>query len=206
MKVATNYNKVALTIDDAVFESDASSLRDILRELERFKAHATFFVIANETTLRHRDLLVQMVRNGHSLSNHGISESLHAAKSPECIVNEIRQCEKFLESIYSDAGVSRTRRFYRPGGGIPRACMFLPEHEVALGSIYPHDPFFHSPRVNCAMMLAHGIVAGDVIILHDRKWTAETLRLFLPQISQRNLKITTLEDLCTVSVSANCST
>ena len=55
---------------------------------------------------------------------------------------------------------------------------------VALGSVYPNDPVMIFPWLNYLYLILH-ISAGDVVILHDRKWTVPMLKMLLPWMKKK---------------------
>lgn len=64
---------------------------------------------------------------------------------------------------------------------------------VVLGDIYPHDPISRSPKVNSDFILTHAHSRG-IIIIHDRPWTPEMLKILLPELTHK-FKIVSLSEL-----------
>lgn len=194
---------VALTFNDVPYGSDGASLRAILDVLDRYGAKATFFVSANRKALAQRALLVDAVRRGHQLANNGTTYSAHALCGSARIKREIDHCERFIALVYEQARVYRSgRRYYRPGCGLTVPSMFRYGHTVTLGSVYPNDPIFRWPRLNAWYIEQH-LEPGDIVILHDRPWTAPTLRRLLPYMQREGYQIVTLDALLSDKVEAH---
>jgi peptidoglycan/xylan/chitin deacetylase (PgdA/CDA1 family) len=96
------------------------------------------------------------------------------------------------------AGVPRGRTFYRPGCGFFNSTMlkFCQDNDIilTLGSVYPNDPVFSHAYLNFLYVKAH-LEAGDIVILHDRKWTPDMLRYLLPWMKQNGYKSVTLDEM-----------
>lgn len=116
-RVSTSSNLIALTIDDAPSEYT----RDILALLERYDAHATFFVIgsqAKENDEQAVAVLADMVRAGHELGNHGMRDEPARSLAPEELRHQILAVERTITAAYGAAGElvgERTRQAH--GGG-----------------------------------------------------------------------------------------
>jgi peptidoglycan/xylan/chitin deacetylase (PgdA/CDA1 family) len=193
---------VALTFDDAPYDSEGKSLKAILDVLDLYNVKATFFVISGLITTENRRLLVQAVRNGHQLANHGNTNSLHYMKYGTDLYNEINDCDWAITEIYRNAGKSKpTTMYYRPGCGAFHQGMIniletsmSTKYLLALGSDYPNDPVIPFPYLNYLYLTFH-IDKGSIVILHDRDWTAETLRKLVPWIIDAGLTPVTLTTL-----------
>ncbi len=169
-------NSVALTIDDVPTESFGQILTT-LGMVRRSKYKATFFVISDYVNNHpvYRRQLIRAIRDGHELSNHGKTNTMHALLNHDQLENEIIDCDRLIEALYKEAGRDRPSiKFYRPGCGLVtpsmvKLCKKL-NYYIALGSVYPQDPIVPFPIWNfCYIILK--MMSGDIIILHDRKWT-----------------------------------
>lgn len=108
---------IAITFDDIPY-SDGSSFKLILDQLRKHKIKASFFIISGQINEENKPDLIQAVKDGHLLCNHGKSNSFHALLSYDRLENEIESCEAILSSIYTEANIQRSEsNFYRPGCG-----------------------------------------------------------------------------------------
>jgi hypothetical protein len=91
------------------------------------------------------------------------------------------------------------KMFYRPGCGLFNQRMIeITEslnYNLALGTVYPNDPVVCSSIINYYYLICH-IEKGDIVILHDRKWTAPMLQWLLPWMISKSLKSVILDDVC----------
>lgn len=211
----TKRREVALTFDDVPWHMN-STFREIVKILDAWGAKATFFIIADyvENTIGAREALVEMVRNGHQLGNHGSTDSpalLQYLFAYPKWTAEVRKCGDLIRNIYRDAGVKmRTNPVYRPGRGLLCQGMLNNAmtkmdwnegmapvnvcYRTVLGSVYPWDPLFcHAGFL--FWHLRHHIVAGDVVILHDRPATPALLNKLMPWLRDKGLKAVTVETL-----------
>lgn len=185
---SNNYysNTIYLTIDDVANED---SFEEILDVLDEFNAKATFFVISSLVNKNNIHLLIRAVKSGHHLANHGKLNKMHGLYTDSQMLLEIIDCEKLLESIYSNANISMPRiKYFRPGHGyvsdtIKRICSSL-GYKIVLGSIYPSDTKLPFPNL-LAWYIKTKSRSNDIIILHDRKHNPSTLKKILPQLQKK---------------------
>lgn len=194
--VITNFNaegkQIALTIDDA----PSIFTNQLLQLLDEHNIRATLFVISNQISEHNRELLIEAVRRGHLLGNYGREDKFHALLSKEDFISEVMTCDKAINSIYEEAGVGRSCKVFRPGGGLFNTCMikFLNAvgYKLVLGSVYPHDPHIRSSAVN-SFFIRWKLQPGDIVIVHDREWTVDLFNNLLSWILSQHYKFVTLD-------------
>jgi peptidoglycan/xylan/chitin deacetylase (PgdA/CDA1 family) len=190
----TSSKIIALTIDDAPSEYTA----DILAILAQHNAKATFFCIGSQFEGK-EDILQNVVRAGHELGNHTMHDEPSVnLPTPELSV-QIKLVDTMIQSIYAAVDLSPPPRYFRPGSGFfnksMRELVKSLGYRLILGSIYPHDPQIHNPKVN-AWHIVSMADRGGVIIVHDRRgYTCETLRIALPKLVKMGYQIVTVSDL-----------
>lgn len=187
-RIDLKYRQIALTFDDLPYGYH----QEIIGELDKYNQKATFFVISGQMDNQSRKVFIEAVKNGHQLGNHGKTNSMHALKSARNLIDEIDSCDRVIKQIYSEANVSLpTQMVYRPGCGMFTSSMLKIAKErnyrVVLGSVYPNDPFVPSSLINYFYLKCH-IQIGDIVILHDRKWTAPCLKKLLPYLQDWGYK------------------
>ncbi len=187
------FKSIALTIDDVPYGYE----KDILNILDKYEIKVSLFVIANEDAHQKEDILIKAVKNGHRLCNHGITDSVHILKSEEALKKEIEDCQEFIDKIYDKAEIERPiQKYYRPGCGFFGKKMIEivenMEYKLTLGSVYPHDPHVPISIVNY-MYIIEKIEPGDIIIIHDRKWTVELLERLVPRLLEEGYRFRILE-------------
>lgn len=189
--VETKQSVVALTIDDG---PDADDSPKILKVLDEYDAHATFFLITdhipgNETLVR------RMVAEGHELGNHLTADEPSIDLSNQVFERELIEADEVL-SDYMDV------RWMRPGSGWYNDDMLatIKKHgyQCALGSVYPYDP-----QISFSWFSAYYVLwkakPGSVIVLHDHgtrgKRTADALKIILPELERQGFQVVTLSEL-----------
>jgi peptidoglycan/xylan/chitin deacetylase (PgdA/CDA1 family) len=192
-----NSNKqiVSLTFNNVphTFESFAK----ILSLLDAYKMRATFFIISDYVTSENRNLLIEAVKNGHQLANHGKTNSMHLLCRH--LSREIEECDQLIADIYLEAHIDLPNHmYYRPGCGLFNRriinCANKFGYELALGSVYPNDPIFCIPYWNYLYLKWH-IQTGDVVTLHDRKWTPKMLEYLLEYLQENKIHCVTLNQM-----------
>lgn len=193
---------VALTIDDA--PSDQTP--EILRLLRENGAHATFFVIGGQVEEdggRRRDMLRQIVREGHELGNHAMHDEAARSLNPAELEEQILHVQALLRDAYSaETGGAMTappNQYFRPGSGFftgsMRKLVSRLGYRLVLGSIYPHDAQISHWRLNARHILSM-LRPGRIVICHDRRsWTVPMLSKVLPEATKRGYRFVTVTDL-----------
>lgn len=188
-------NKISLTFDDLPYGYHT----ELIDTLNKHNIKATFFVIKDFVTEENKQTLIEAIKNGHQICNHGKTDSAHWLLSKEDLINEITTCDLLIKELYNSANTPLPQTMlYRPGCGIWTNQMVKIVNDlnytIAMGSIHPHDPLFRNAWLNYWYLRLH-IENGDIIILHDRKWTAPMLDMFLPFLKENNYNAVTLNEL-----------
>lgn len=178
-------NTICLTFDDAPY---GKSFDDTIDILSQYDIKATFFVIAGFVNETNRSSLINAIKSGHQLANHGSIDRMHAKLPYNELKDEITKCQELLKELYKEAGKSEPSKiYYRPGSGfISNTILQLQKDldmKVVLGSVYPYDPHIPLSNVNYNYLLQK-IEPSDIIILHDRKWTLNLLTKILPKLNE----------------------
>jgi peptidoglycan/xylan/chitin deacetylase (PgdA/CDA1 family) len=177
----SNCDKVILTIDDVPYDSNGEELEKILNVLKKYNNNATFFVISSQINEVNKHLLIRAIKEGHHLANHGKHNTMHAMCDLESLKKEIEHCDHALNILYAEANVELPKtKYFRPGVGyvtnlINDYCS-VNNYKIVLGTIYPSDARIKWKWLNKKYIVNHlSKLSDDIIILHDRKWTAEML-------------------------------
>ncbi len=187
--------KIALTFDDAPY---GSSTRQIIEILDQYEMKATFFMISDYMTTDAYNMLANAVSDGHQIANHGATNSMHLLKTTDSLRNEITKCDNTIKVIYGMTNENLPKKFYRPGCGLFSNNMIKTveelDYKIILGSVYPNDPVVRLSYLNYLYLKWH-IEAGDIVILHDRKWTPGMLKYLLPWLKEKGLTSVKLDEL-----------
>jgi peptidoglycan-N-acetylglucosamine deacetylase len=182
---------VALTLDDG---PDPATTPLILAALERHRARATFFLIAERVRGREQ-LVAQVVAAGHELGNHFTQDRPSIRLSPGDFARDLTQAHAVL-APYGPV------RWARPGSGWYSRAMIstMRRHgyQCALGSVYPYDAAISSATFSRWHILRN-VRPGAILILHDGGSrglrTARVLRAVLPELQRRGYQVVSLSEL-----------
>lgn len=170
--------EVSITFDDGPHPEITPKILEIL---EKHQARATFFVIGKRAE-ENPDLVLQILKKGHSIGNHSYSHSrLTGFFSPGKMKREIEKADSVLQKI-----TGKKMKMYRPPFGVTN-----PNIKKALLQT-SHNPIGWSRRsLDTTPLSAEKIFRritknlrkGDIILLHDQNLKAlavlERLLLFL---------------------------
>lgn len=193
--VQTTKKIVALTIDDA----PSQHTTEIMEILSANNATATFFVIGSQVAGR-EEVLTRLIQNENELGNHAMRDEPSSSLSNAELLKQIESVQSMIADAYSAANALQPEpRYFRPGSGFfstrMRETIAGIGHQIALGSIYPHDPQVPYWRVNARHILSM-VRPGGIIICHDRRpWTAPMLREVLPELRRRGYQVVGLTEL-----------
>lgn len=154
--------EISLTFDDGPHPVYTPQVMELLDDAH---AKATFFCIAQQAR-QYPALLRDMVARGHSVQNHSFGHPhLFSLYGPQRIKREISDAQKVLSDL---TGVAP--RFFRPPVGFANPFLAPVLAELALTlATWTRRGFdtrdHHLPRV--LNRLGNGLVAGDILLLHD---------------------------------------
>jgi len=186
-------NKIILTIDDIPY--DDKNFEIILNILNKYNCKATFFVISSLVTNKNKNLLLNAIKSGHHLANHGIHNVMHARYNYSELEYEIETCQKKINELYIEANIKKPKiKYFRPGCGLVTNDMnkycIDNNYKIVLGTNYCSDPHISNLWLNKFYIKQH-LKDNDIIILHDRKWTPKLLEYLFNKKINNGLGITT---------------
>ena len=187
-RVRTTERVIALTLDDG---PDEVTTPEILAELRRYDAKATFFLIGERISGR-EPVVRRLVEEGHELGNHFMRDRPAILLDAEELARDLDQSHTLLTAF---APV----RWARPGSGWYSRqvieAMSRRGYRCALGSVYPYDATIPSSPF-ASRFLLRNVRPGAVIVLHDGgargRRTVRTLRAVLPELRRRGYRVVTL--------------
>jgi peptidoglycan/xylan/chitin deacetylase (PgdA/CDA1 family) len=170
---------VALTYDDG---PDRVWTPRVLEALRRFGARATFFVQARRAADQ-RELLAEMVADGHEIGFHCLDHVRHSQRTPDAVAADVGLGLDILDDLRV-----RPRAWRAPWGvetDATRSLAAARELRLWGWNIDTHD-WRGDPaaRMLGALEAQGGLRPGDVILMHDalgpgarREGCAETVAL-----------------------------
>jgi peptidoglycan/xylan/chitin deacetylase (PgdA/CDA1 family) len=195
MRQGEEGEEVALTFDDGPHPRGTTAVLDVLRERG---ATATFF-LAGEQVVPRPALVAEIVAAGHRVELHCYHHRNLLRLSPRAFLEDAERARVAIE----DAG-GQAVTDYRPPYGIFSAATLRAARRhwrPVLWSRWGRDWDRGATAESIARRASAGIVAGDVVLLHDADYysargswvrTAAALPLILDEIEARGLKATSL--------------
>ncbi len=154
--------EVAVTIDDG---PDPAVTPIVLDLLDAHRARASFFCIARQARA-HAALCREIVARGHSVENHSDRHSHgFSLLGPGAMAREIDAAQKSLADITGQAP-----RFFRAPAGLRNPFLQPVLQRLDLQLVSWTRRGFDTVRSDPVAMLArlaHGLAAGDIVLLHD---------------------------------------
>jgi peptidoglycan/xylan/chitin deacetylase (PgdA/CDA1 family) len=153
--VSTSAPHVALTFDDGPDEEGTPAVLEILAAHD---APATFFLQGNHAE-NHSDIVRRIVGAGHDVGNHGYDHARGQSAT------QAAQCDAALKR----QGV-RTRLFRPPGGVLSVQDLFWltrSGYTTVMWSFDAVDSMREEGKWRGAAPEYSGIVAGDIVLMHD---------------------------------------
>ncbi|MFD1677114.1 polysaccharide deacetylase family protein [Alicyclobacillus fodiniaquatilis] len=198
-QVKTEKKVVALTFDDG---PDPTYTPKILRLLERYHDHATFFLIGSKVQ-QYPEVTHQVFSLGNELGNHTFSHCHIADMSERELSQELR---KTNDAIVRATGLSP--KYFRPPRGFYDENSVLTAHQngypVIMWSWDEDSHDWQAPGVGKIVqtVLKH-VHSGDIILFHDgtnnSKQTVAALTTILPTLQREGYKCVTISELLSLS-------
>lgn len=190
--VPASHKVLALTLDDAP-TGETGKILDLLKE---YGAKATFFVIGSQIA-SHPDMLQRIHDEGHELGNHAWRDEPSIQLPLVEFERQVKEVEALLPANTDGA------KYFRPGSGFFNKKLVQRVkslgYRVVLGSIYPHDPQIHNPKINARHVLSM-VKPGGIIIMHDRRsYSAEQLELVLNGLTEKEWRVESLGGLLRIA-------
>ncbi len=202
-RVSTDKPFIALTFDDG---PDPEVTPRVIKLLERYQAHATFFMIG-ENAKEHHDLVRMVSDAGHSIGNHSWDHQKMPVLPRHERLAQIRNTEMVLQPYL--------QKLFRPPFGeqniASRVDALLLGYEVVGWSVHAYDWCERNPYIIYKNLMCN-LSPGCIVLLHDRlhekkygyakaakdividrEPMLEALELFLGQIEGRYSAVTVPE-------------
>jgi peptidoglycan/xylan/chitin deacetylase (PgdA/CDA1 family) len=181
--------EIALTFDDG----PEPLLDGYLDVLERFSARATFFLLGECIALRRAGML-EIVKRGHELGNHGYSHAHFPTLARAALDDEIGRTQAMLPPA------ERRRPLLRPPQGrlspaaLARA-VYL-GYTTVLWSVDSHDCRTERAADVIEALDPARLRPGDIVLLHEgQAWTLEALPEVLARLRGAGYELVTVGDL-----------
>ncbi len=211
---------VALTFDDGPNGACTAAVLDALADVA---APATFFVLGTNVATGDNDAVIaRMAREGHEIGLHGWNHEGRIFVFGNSLRRELRQTQTSLEQVFARTGTTpgRRPRFFRPPFGFLTAetadAATANGYSIVLWTVSVGDWRRGSTATSITEAIVSRAGSGDVIVLHDgyrnrqvsrttctdRPVVAEVVRLLVPRLRERGLRIAPLGEVLGLDVTA----
>lgn len=199
-QIKTDQKVMALTIN---VDWGEEYIPGILEELEKRKAHVTFFV-TGRWAKKNPELLKLIAASGHQIENHGYSHPHPDHLSVGANQEEIKKTESIVEGL-----IGRKTHFYAPPYGEKGVSGLRAADELGYQTIlWTLDTVDWRPD-STPEIIARRIInpavrfgikpnkAGAIILMHPKANTVKALPVILDQLTQEGFNFLTLDELIT---------
>ena len=157
--------RIALTFDDGPHPIHTP---EVLQELERFGAKASFFCVG-ERLREHPRIAAEMRRCGHEIGNHSMTHAEFATIGFAAIADEF---DRAFALRAGDGARVVVPHLVRPPKGIINASVLRycskRRVRIAYWNRDPEDYAANSAEACMAEFAARPLRAGDIVLLHDK--------------------------------------
>jgi peptidoglycan/xylan/chitin deacetylase (PgdA/CDA1 family) len=162
--------------------------------LDKYDAKATFFIIGREAQ-KYPDIVVDIVRRGHTLANHSFSHRNFARLTKASQIAEILRTNDQIQSITG----STTHLFRVPRGRWSITLLLLVRQLKMKAIHWSIDSLDYTKRPASFLtqnIIDNGIRPGDILLFHDdSELCLDIMELLLPQLSAKGFSFAPMENL-----------
>ena len=200
--IKTKEKVVALTFDDGPHPIFTIELLKLLSE---FNVKATFFV-SGKYVEQHKDIVKQIVDNGHELGNHAYSHRNLIFKTASFIKEEIEKTDALIRSCGADVpNIVRP-----PFGRFLFSALYVfykLKKKVILWNI-PTKDYKAKNQEQIVTKVYRKLKPGGIIIMHDagkdnslvdRSISLQAVRTLLSDLPHKDFRFVTISELLSVS-------
>lgn len=171
--VNTGGKEIFLTFDDGPSPLETGFVLELLKQ---YKAKACFFLVGKNAR-EHRELLTQILSEGHSLGNHTFSHKNGWKTGRKEYLDDVLKCEEYMQ----------TKLFRPPYGRIlPSQARLVRKagFKLIMWDLLSYD--FDSGKSGEQILnhLKKKVKPGSIIVFHDSPKAFPLLKIVLPEFLQ----------------------
>lgn len=169
-EIPNNNNEVFLTFDDGPHPEITPIVLDLL---DRFRAKATFFLIANNAE-KYPHIVNDIKNKGHAIGIHTYNH-LNGWKTDDNI---------YLEDIKKASDIVESKLFRPPYGRILRSQIkkLIPNYKIIMWSVLSGDFSKKVSKELCYKNVSKNLKSGSIIVFHDSLKSKENMLYALPKV------------------------
>lgn len=195
-RVDTEEKLIALTFDDG---PNPPFTEEILAELTRHEAKATFFMIGEQAE-KHPETVAAVLKQGSQVGNHGWSHRRLLGRTPFGVSREIKRTDQLLQNLGSQKLIPFRAPFAAQFISVPLVLALMQKPNVMF-DVSPDDWRGEQAKVIADRILSQ-VQPGSIVLLHDgggdRKQTVKAVRRILTELSKQGYRFVTTETLMAV--------
>lgn len=195
---------VALTLDDAPCRQgpEQSQVPAVLALLRRYGAKATFMTIGDFIE-GHEGDLVQLLREGHELGNHGMLDRPYHRDDQEQFAEAVEECSCRIRALQRQADVPEGVAWFRSPHGKYTKAMAATLESKGLTNVMC-DTYASCPIVQDGKWIGDFLASqaqhGSIVLIHMpegnlREWCLTGLERLLDGLHRRGLRVVTVSEL-----------
>jgi peptidoglycan-N-acetylglucosamine deacetylase len=168
-----NDNAVHLTFDDGPHPVATPRVLDILG---KHRIHATFFVVGHNV-IQYPELVLRIVREGHTIGNHSQSHRRLMFRSPSTQHDEITRGNSTIENVLNQ----KPHLFRPPYGYFDFRTLAIARAEglkVVMWDVDALD-FAESSPGHIVRRVTRNVTHGSIVLHHDNDRTATIVQKYL---------------------------
>jgi peptidoglycan-N-acetylglucosamine deacetylase len=162
--------KIYITFDDGPTPSITQA---VLKELNKFSAKATFFVVGRNAE-KFPELVDLILKDGHSIGNHTYHHLNGWMTPSKPYLKDVLKCESIVHS----------KLFRPPYGRItrPQTRMMLRRYKVIMWDVLSGDFDKNISKERVLKNVLDNTVPGSIIVFHDSVKAADRMQYALPRV------------------------
>lgn len=185
-----NKHPIALTFDDG----PSQYTDQILMELRKYQARATFFMLGRQAQYHH-DLVRRVASEHHQIGNHSVNHTNLLRVSPDQIFHEITHNNQIINSAVPDYKIT----LFRPPYGNHNQHVKNALQELGMANILWSVDTLDWKTRDAQQICDHVKVnarAGAIVLMHDfYQTTAEAVPCILEFLQANNYQMVTISEL-----------
>ena len=184
-----NQKLVAFTFDDG---PNAMYTEEVLAVLEKYNAHATFFVVgAHSQFTRAGEIMKKIMNGGHEIASHTYSHPNLTTLTAE----QIREEEKKTSDLIFELCGVRPTLMRAPGGSYNSDVLAAVSYPLIGWTVDTLDWKHQDPKQALEYLKAQ-VADGGIVLMHDRLATsAETAEELIKWLYENDYKIVSVSEL-----------
>lgn len=185
---------VLFTIDDG----PSKYTTDIASTLDSLGYKWIFFVVSRWINEKVKQELVEILKMWHNIWNHSYSHPNFQNLNFEEAKYQIIKSDSIISSIYNTAWIEQKNKYIRYPYGIEPSNLYRDQINILLDSLWYEKPMFWRMDVDLRdwrwfpeLEKIKKLKDGDLILLHERSYTPQTIREIVKSIDEKSWLDTT---------------